>query len=160
ELPTFNVTVKPDRTAYLPTEPAHVTVTGAYLFGKPVPRGHVKIVRTKEPRWNPKTRKSESTDETVAEGQAKEDGTLTAAVSLKAEHEDLAESDKERFKDVHFAAYYTDATSHRTEQRRFDLRITREAIHVYVIRSDGGGSLPQPVYISTSYADGRPASAD
>jgi hypothetical protein len=160
ELPTFNVKVKPDRAAYLPTERAHITVTGAYLFGKPVPKGHVKLVRTNGPRWNPRTRKSESADETVAEGEAKEDGTFTAEVNLTADHEVLNERDWERFDDIHFAAYYSDSTSHRTEQRRFDLRITRDPIHVYLIRSDGGGSLPQPVYVSTSYADGRPASAD
>ena len=45
----------------------------------------------------------------------------------------------------------------RTEQRRFDVRITREPIHVYVIRSDDGGPLPITVYVATSYAEGRPA---
>ena len=86
------MTVKPDRTAYLTTEPAHVTVTSAYLFGKPVAKGHVKLVRTDPPRWNPQTRKSE-----------------------------LADGDSARFEDIHFEAYYTDTASHRTEQRRFDL---------------------------------------
>jgi hypothetical protein len=105
ELPNFNVTVKPDRTAYLPAESAQVTISGAYLFGKPVPKGQVKLVRSREPRWNPKTRKSESADEIVVEGEAKPDGTFVAGVSFDAEHEDLKRSHPERFRDIHFAAY-------------------------------------------------------
>ena len=159
DLPTFTVTAKPDRPAYLPSEPAQVTITGTYLFGKPVSKGRVKVVRSREPRWNAKVRKSESADEVVATGDAKEDGTFVAQINLKADHDDLQQSDTQRFDDVHFAAYYTDSASGRTEQRRFDVRITREPIHVYLIRTDGGGSLPSPVYVSTSYADGRPASA-
>ena len=42
ELPTFSVTAKPDQTAYLPGEKTTVTITGTYLFGKPVPKGKVK----------------------------------------------------------------------------------------------------------------------
>ncbi len=160
ELPAFRVIAKPDRTAYLPTQAARVTVTGEFLFGKPVPKGHVKIVRTKAPHWNPKTRKFERSGETVAEGEAKDDGTFAAEIDLDAEHEELRDREaRHRFEDIHFDAYYTDVASHRTEQRRFDLRVTREPIHVYVIDSESGGSLPSPTFVTTSYADGRPVSA-
>ncbi|HBY63910.1 MAG TPA: hypothetical protein DEH78_29135 [Solibacterales bacterium] len=159
DLPTFTVTAKPDRSAYVSSEPATVTITGTYLFGKPVSKGRVKIVRSRTARWNPKLRKTESADEVVAAGDAKEDGTFAAQLDLKADHDELKASDTQRFEDLHFAAYFTDTVSGRTEQHRFDVRITREPIHVYLIRTDGGGRLPSPVYVTTSYADGRPASA-
>jgi hypothetical protein len=159
ELPMFNVAAKPDRTAYLPNQSARVAITGTYLFGKPVPKGKVKVTRTTEARWNFKARKSETTDETVAEGEAGADGTFVAQINLKADHEDLKKSERQRFEDVHLAAYYTDPSSGRTEQRRFDMRITREPIHVYLMLTAGDGSAPAPVYVSTSHADGRPAAA-
>ncbi len=159
ELPTFTLTAKPDRPAYLPTEQPRITVTGKYLFGKPVPNGQVKIVRMSEPRWNPTKHKSESSEETVAEGNAGEDGVFVTQLDLKADYENLQASEYNRFGDLHFAAYYKDVTSGRTEQRRFDVRISREPIHIYFIRTNGGGSLPYAVYVSTSYADGQPASA-
>ncbi len=152
ELPSFNVAVKTDRTAYLRDQQAELTITGSYLFGKPVPKGRVKIVRTGEPRWNPKTRKSEPDDQTVAEGEAAADGIFVAQLDSKTWPQDILQYDRERFEDLHFAAYYTDPSSNRTEQRRFDIRITREPIHVYLIPSFNGD-----MYVSTSYADGRPA---
>lgn len=155
ELPNFSVTAKPDRTAYLPGQVPHVTITGMYLFGKPVPRGKVKLVRTKDSSWNRRTGRSDSEDETVAEGEAQTDGTFSASLDVKNEQDDLAEeSERERFRDLHYAAYYTDPSSRRTEQRRFDVRITRDPIHIYLI-SPGLGYI----FASTSYADGRPASA-
>lgn len=164
ELPVFRIDAKTDRTAYLPTEQPKVTITGTYLFGKPVPRGRVKIVRTSEPEWNDRKRRTESSDETVAEGNAGESGEYTVQLDLKADHQALEKSGEDRyrdiFKDIHFAAYYTDPASGRTEQRRFDIRITREPIHIYVIDTFGGGALPVLLYISTSYADGRPAITD
>ncbi len=159
ELPTFTVTAKPDRPVYLPSESAQVTLTGTYLFGKPVLKGRVKVVRSRKPQWNPRLRKSESAEEIIATGDAREDGTFVAQINLKADHDNLQQNQTQRFEDIHFAAYYTDSASGRTEQRRFDLRITREPIHVYLIRTDGGGSLPSPAYVLTSYADGRPAPA-
>jgi uncharacterized protein YfaS (alpha-2-macroglobulin family) len=157
ELPTFTVLAKPDRAAYLPDQPSRVTITANYLFGKPVPKGKVKIVRDREPQWNPKTRKSEPSDETVSQGEADANGTFIADLDLKADQQELRESESQRFQDIHFAAYYTDPGSGRTEQRRFDVRITREPIHIYLIHTNSGAS--SPVYVSTSYADGKPASA-
>ena len=112
------------------------------FFGKPVPKGTVKIVRNQDPLWNPKTHKSESSDKTVAEGEADASGAFVAALDLSADQKDLAESDSQRFRDIHFAAYYTDSGERRTEQRRFDVRITREPIHVYLITGNSGASSP------------------
>jgi hypothetical protein len=162
ELPEFAVTAKPDRTAYLPGQQPSITIAGAYLFGKPVPKGKVKVTRFGEPgfnpnRFNPKTQRSETLDETVAEGQAGEDGVFLVHLDLSTDQKNLSET--ERFQDLHFAAYYTDPLSKRTEQRRFDIRITREPIHIYVIQSDDAGPLPAFVYVNTDYPDGKPAAA-
>jgi hypothetical protein len=154
ELPAFSVTARPDRTAYLAGQPAKVTITGALLFGKPVPKGHVKVTRDARSSFGRRSRKPDP-EEIAAEGTADDNGSFVATLDLEAEREDLASSNYDRFKDLHFIAYYTDPTSRRTEQRRFDVRITRDTIHVYLIDSQRGW-----VYVSTSYADGTPASVD
>ena len=158
ELPTFRVEAKPDQTAYLPGQSAKVTINGNFLFGKPVPNGMVKVTRADGGRWNAKTRKYEGADD-VLQGEAGADGIFTATLDLAPDHKELSQSDSERFRDIHFAAYYTDPASGRTEQRRFDIRITREPVHVYLIPGNGGRGFPAPVYVSTDYADGRPAAA-
>lgn len=157
ELPTFSVTAQPDRTAYLPGQSANVSITGTYLFGKPVPNGRVKLVRSLSSTWNPATRKYDSKDEVIAEGEAQPNGVFTATVDLSDEHEQLKGNQHQRLRDLDYIAYFTDPSSRRTEQRRFTLRLSREPIHVYVIPSHPTDNLPTPVYISTSYADGRPA---
>lgn len=157
ELPKFQVTVKPDRTAYLPGQTPSVTVTGKYLFGKPVPRGLVKVVRTSGDRWRQVPDQPDREETPLAEGNAGEDGIFTARLDLKAELDRLQTEPETRFQDLSFAAYYTDPGSHRTEQRRFDIRLTREPIHIYIYEGSDGGPLPRRVYIATSYADGRPA---
>ncbi len=157
ELPEFTVNAKRDRDAYLPGQQPVIAVSGAYLFGKPVRKGKVKVTRFGEPRFDPKTLRFQKVDETAAEGEAGEDGIFLAHLDLSADQKDLNET--ERFQDLHFAAYYTDPLSKRTEQRRFDVRITRQPIHVYVISGGYGGPLPLPLYVSTCYADGKPAPA-
>lgn len=140
ELPTFNVSVKPGKSAYLPGETASVEIRGAYFFGKPVSGGNVRLERD---------------DQTVASGQADAMGAYSASIDLSEDFAGLGE--QQRFDDLHYAAYFTDPGSGRTEQRKFDIRITREPIHVYVVFPPREGPLPEPVYVSTFYADGRPA---
>ncbi len=74
-------------------------------------------------------------------------------------HENLKDDNWKRFEDLHFAAYFTDASTNRTEQKRFDVRISKEAIHIYFIRyfEDVNPKLPFQFYVSTFYADGTPA---
>ncbi|HEX9961106.1 MAG TPA: alpha-2-macroglobulin family protein, partial [Pyrinomonadaceae bacterium] len=54
------------------------------------------------------------------------------------------------------------STTNRTELKRFDLRVTKEAIHIYFIRHDSeiNPKLPHQFYVSTFYADGAPARCD
>ena len=142
ELPTFNVVAKPDRTAYLPDQPVEVKVSGTFLFGKPVPKGHVKIIREDE-------------DGPAAEGDAGADGIFIAKLDLKEDKEDLQKNEFKHFRDIHFSAYLTDPLSGRTEQRRFDVRLTRKPIHVHFLNASQDFG-----FVSTSYADGKPAQAN
>ena len=52
DLPTFAVNVKPDRAFYLAGQNATIEVKADYLFGKPVTKGHVRVVRETERRWD------------------------------------------------------------------------------------------------------------
>jgi len=59
---------------------------------------------------------------------------------------------------VSVAAYVTDLSTGRTEQRRFDLRVTKNPIHVYVSSEPRRNPKMRPTFfVSTFYADGRPA---
>lgn len=164
DLPTFAVSVAPDRKFYLPGENAEVVVSGDYLFGKPVPRGRVRIAREAEREWDFEKQKWHVEEEETYEGEADAEGRFTARIDLEDAHRKLAEQtgDNTRFLDVTYAAYYTDPLTNRTEQRRFDLRVTREPIHVYVMRSNfyfQPVGLPLEFYVSAFYADGTPARA-
>ncbi|MDQ3586234.1 MAG: MG2 domain-containing protein, partial [Acidobacteriota bacterium] len=163
ELPNFVVNAKPDRVFYLPGQSAAVEVRADYLFGQPVTRGRVRVVREKERTWNYREQKWDIDEGEQHEGETDKNGRFTARLDFKEEFDDLLDDgDGEyapRFRDLSYAAYFTDPTTNRTEQRRFDVRLTKEAIHIYVITGDGRQSskLPLQFYVSTSYADGTPA---
>jgi hypothetical protein len=162
DLPNFSVEAKPDRPFYLAGEQPTVEVGADYLFGQPVKRGRVRVVRQTERRWNYKEQKYELEEHPAVEGQADERGRFPARLDLAGEHKELADSDYERFRDLSFVAYVTDPTTNRTEQRRFSLRLSREPIHVYVNegRFRQAKGLPLAFYLSTFYADGAPAECD
>jgi A-macroglobulin TED domain/Alpha-2-macroglobulin family/Carboxypeptidase regulatory-like domain/MG2 domain/A-macroglobulin receptor binding domain/Macroglobulin domain MG3/Alpha-2-macroglobulin bait region domain len=160
DLPNFTVKVRPDRSYYLPGQNAELKVTADYLFGQPVAHGHVRVVRETEREWNYKEQKWDIEEGEKYEGETDQNGVFVAHADLSKESSDLDDDDYRRFKDVTYAAYFTDPTTNRTEQRRFDLRVTKEPIHVYIISSDGyrhSARLPLRFYVSTFYADGTPA---
>ncbi len=161
ELPNFTVIVKPDRSFYLRNQNADVEVRGDYLFGQPVTRGHVRVVHETEREWNYREQKWDINEEEKYEGELDAAGRFVARVDLKAEHDELSDRDYARIRDVSFAAYITDLTTNRTEQRRFDLRVSKEPIHVYLIEDDMRvPGMPLYFYVSTFYADGNPAECD
>jgi hypothetical protein len=162
ELPTFTVIVKPDRAYYLPDQNASVEIQAEYLFGEPVTRGHIRLIQESERTWNYREQKYDTKEGLTFEGDTDEQGRYTAQVDLTKEHDRLAADDYERYHDLTFAAYYTDASTKRTEQRRFDLRLTKNPIHVYVISADTPHSDGSPFvfYVSTDYADGRPVACE
>lgn len=159
DLPNFTVTVQPDRKYYLPGQNAEIRVRADYLFGQPVRRGHVRVVRETEREWNYREQKYDVEEGETQEGETDADGLFVAHFNLAEAHEDLGDNDNDYFRDRTYAAYFTDPTTNRTEQRRFDLRVTKQPIHVYVLLGhDNNRTLPLEFYISTCYADGSPAS--
>jgi hypothetical protein len=162
DLPNFAVAVKPDRSCYLPQQNAEVEVRADYLFGQPVKRGHVRVVREEQRHWNFREQKWETEDGDKYEGETDDAGRFVAHIDLKKDHQELADEDYSRFTDLHYAAYFTDPTTNRTEQRRFDLRVTKDAIHIYVAEGHHrqARGFPFEFYIATSYADGTPASCE
>lgn len=161
DLPNFSVTAKPDRPFYLATETPSVEVRADYLFGQPVRRGRVRVVRQTDRNWNYRQQKYETEETPAVEGELN-DGLYLARLDLKKERDELAESGYQRFRDLDFVAYVTDPTTNRTEQRRFQLRLTKDPLHVYV--SEGryrqAKGLPLAFYVATFYADGTPAECD
>jgi uncharacterized protein YfaS (alpha-2-macroglobulin family) len=164
DLPQFAVVAKPDKTFYLPNQTnAEITVSADYLFGKPVTNGKVRLVEESERSWNWQAQKYDITEKQAFEGVTDGEGKYVAKVDLSAEFADLQESSWQRFDDIHFSAYFTDLTTNRTEQRRFDVRISKEPIHIYFIRKYNGElsqKLPVTAYVSTFYADGTPVVCD
>ncbi|HEY0762671.1 MAG TPA: MG2 domain-containing protein [Pyrinomonadaceae bacterium] len=157
DLPNFSVTVQPDREYYLPGQNAEVRVRADYLFGQPVKRGHVRVVRESDREWNYREQKWDVEEGEKQEGETDANGLFIARFDLSDKHGDLIDYDYSRYRDITYAAYFTDPTTNRTEQRRFDLRLTKEPIHVYLIsNNDRNRSLPLRFYVSTSYADGTP----
>lgn len=162
DLPNFAVQVKADRAYYLPGQQAAITVSADYLFGQPVKRGRVRVVRETERAWNYREQKWDISEADKYEGETDDAGRFIAHIDLAETHDKLKDEDYRRFRDLTYAAYFTDLTTGRTEQRRLDLRVTREAIHIYVIGADAAQAegLPLQFYVSTSYADGTPASCE
>ena len=161
DLPNFTVNTSSDRSFYLPGQQAEVSISGVYLFGQPVKHGRVRVVRELERNWNYKEQKYETKESQEYRGEADADGVFKTNINLDKDLAELTDSDYQRYEDLKFAAYFTDATTNRTEQRRFDLRITKSPIHIYVV-TDGyeyaqSLRLPLNFYVSASYADGKPA---
>ena len=159
ELPAFKVSVKLDRAFYLPGQRPVAVVHGDYLFGQPVSAGHVRVVREVERNWNYRQQKWEIRAGQSEEGETDSTGHFTARLDLDSAYQQFAGDPSERYLDLHYAAYFTDRSTGRTEQRRFDVRATREPIHIYLIaRYQHSFTAPEPRYVSTSYADGTPVS--
>ncbi|HEX8173517.1 MAG TPA: MG2 domain-containing protein [Pyrinomonadaceae bacterium] len=162
DLPNFSVNAKADRAYYLPGQNAEVEVRADYLFGERVKRGRVRVVRESGRHWNFTEQKWETEEGETIEGELDSSGRFVASINLKEKHESLATESYSRFDDLTYAAYVTDATTNRTEQRRFALRLTKEPIHVYVTegRYRQSRGMPLAFYVSASYADGTPAQCD
>lgn len=163
DLPNFVVTAKASKPYYLPDDKeAEVEVKADYLFGKPVTKAKVRIVEETSREWNFKEQKYDIEEGEVREGELDSEGKFRAKFSLDETMEDLKDNDWRKYRDVRYAAYLTDLTTNKTEQRRFDVRLSREPIHVYFLeaRDDYHPDLPMTIYVSTFYADGSPAECD
>jgi hypothetical protein len=125
DLPAFTVKVSSDRPYYLPGQDATLEISGDYLFGKHVEHGKVRVTE----EWN----KSGP----LAEGELDASGRFVAQINLKQKIAYL-QSEQERmlqevrFNDSSVAVFLTDASTGRTEQRRFTLRFSLQPIHFYI----------------------------
>src|ERR1051325_8501171 len=115
DLPNFAVKVEPDRGYYLPGQNAVVRVRADYLFGQPVTRGHVRVVRETQREWNYREQKWDIVEGDKYEGQTDASGAFVANVNLKEDRDELKDSDYQQFQDVTYSAYFTDPTTNRTE---------------------------------------------
>jgi len=160
ELPTFTVSVDPDHTYYLSGTNAVVDVHANYLFDKPVQHGKVRILQQENRHWNYATQKWEVDESAPVEGELGSDGHFKGTINLADEFKSFKEGDSDRFEDLTLAAYLTDSSTGRTEQRRFKIRITAQPIHLYVLESaTAHRNQPSTFYVTSSYADGTPVSA-
>ncbi len=163
DLPNFVVNAKVQKPYYLPEDKeAEIEIRADYLFGKPVTKGKVRVVQENSREWNYKEQKYDVDEGEVREGELDTDGKFIAKFDLADSHEDLEDDDWRKHEDIRFAAYLTDQTTNKTEQRRFDVRVSREPIHVYFvgIGYNNNPSLPITGYVTTFYADGSPAKCD
>src|SRR5260370_13172609 len=154
ELPTFTVNVVANQPVYLPGQNADLTVSANYMFVKPVLRSHIRIVSETRRERNYRDQKWETEQRQSQEPNLNAQNEFHATLNLSKDHADLRDTDWKRFEDLRYAAYVTDASSKRTQERYFDVRISRDAIHLYVLNI--GGALPiglRPVlYLSSSLA--------
>lgn len=162
ELPTFTVKAEPDRKYYLPGQDAKIAITADYLFGKPVRNATVRLVRQQERHWNFKEQKWETDESDPVEGSFDKQGRFEAKVDLGDEFARFDPKDQSHYEDLTLAAYVTDLSTERTEQRRFRIRLSQQPVQLYVI---GGGlwspaNEPATLYVTSSYADGQPASVN
>lgn len=159
ELPNFTANADSDRKYYLPGEDAEVTISADYLFGKPLQEGKVRLVQEQNRHWDFASQQWTSDELDAIEGKLDKDGKFKTKVDLSSYFKDFARADYARFEDISFAAYVTDRSTSRTEQRRFHLRLSEKPIQLYLVGSTSSfGSEPETFYVTSSYADGSPAS--
>ena len=160
ELPTFTVKADPDRKYYLPGDDATITISADYLFGKPVQNASVRLVNQQNRHWDFKEQKWVTEESNPIEGTFDKQGKFEAKVDLQDEFKDFNPEDYSRYEDLTFAAYVTDLSTKQTEHRRFRIRLTERPIQLYVTSGDSW-SAPNKhpsLYMTSSYADGTPAS--
>ncbi|HEY7546306.1 MAG TPA: MG2 domain-containing protein, partial [Blastocatellia bacterium] len=162
DLPNFTVAAKADRPYYLPGQNAEIEVRADYIFGEPVKSGRVRVVRESGREWNYREQKWEVEEGDHYEGELDQSGRFIARINLEEDHSNLAERDYGRMRDLRYAAYVTDLTTGKTERRLFDIRVSRDPLHVYLVKGNHrqARGFPMEFYVSTFYADGSPAQCE
>ena len=160
ELPTFTVKADPDRKYYLPGQDATITISADYLFGKPVQNAEVRLVWQQDRHWDFKQQKWLTEESNAIEGTFDKEGRFEAKLDLQGEFKDFNPEDYSHYEDLILAAYVTDLSTRRTEQRRFRIRLSEQPIQLYIVSGDSWSTAEQQpsLYVTSSYADGTPAS--
>src|SRR5580704_7722517 len=156
DLPSFTVAAQPDRSYYLPGQNASIAISAKYLFGKELTRGVVKLVREEQGHWDSAQHKWVVDEADRQSGELDHSGRATFTLDFTQLHGELAEETYRRFKDLNYAAYVTDPSTGKTEQRRFQVRLSHQPIHVYVSGMNLSGDRAS-FYVSTYHPDGTPA---
>jgi A-macroglobulin TED domain/Alpha-2-macroglobulin family/Carboxypeptidase regulatory-like domain/MG2 domain/A-macroglobulin receptor binding domain len=156
DLPTFTIAAQPDRSYYLPGQNASVAISARYLFGKELTHGAVKLVREEQGHWDFAQHKWVVDEADVQAGELDDSGRATFTLELTKLQGELAEQTYRRFMDINYAAYVTDPSTGKTEQRRLQVRLSHQPIHVYVSGMNLSGDRAS-FYVSTYYPDGTPA---
>jgi hypothetical protein len=156
DLPNFTVAAQPDRSYYLPGQNASIAISAKYLFGKELTHGVVKLVREEQGHWDSAQHKWVVDEADRQSGELDHSGRATFTLDFTQLHGELAEETYRRFKDPNYAAYVTDPSTGKTEQRCFQVRLSHQPIHVYVSGMNLSGDRAF-FYVSTYYPDGTPA---
>jgi hypothetical protein len=156
DLPNFTVAAQPDRPYYLPGQNASVAISAKYLFGKELTHGMVKLVREGQGHWDSAQHKWVVDEADGQSGELDHSGRAAFTLDFAKLHGELAEQTYRRFMDLNYAAYVTDPTTGKTEQRRFQVRLSHQPIHVYLSGTSLSGDRAS-FYVSTYYPDGTPA---
>lgn len=155
DLPEFNVTATMDRGFYLVGQAPVVKIHAGYLFGKPVAAGTIGLYRLDGESWNTRRNHSEEKTEPVAKGTLDANGDVIFTLDVKSDFEDLTGNTYERYTDLSWRAIVTDASTGRSEPRKFTVRLSRDPVHIY-LSEPLGDEREGDVIVSTSYADGTP----
>ena len=156
DLPEFAVSAALDRGFYLEGQTPTVHLHAGYLFGKPVAAGTVRVVRAETSRWNPAAKKTVVLEKTEQTATLDENGDAEVKLDEADEFADFKSEDSDRYRDVQYRTYVTDASTGRAEPRSFTVRLTRYPVHIYLNRM-GGNDREGDYIVSTAYADGEPA---
>ena len=156
ELPEFAVSAALDRGYYLDGQTPVVRIHAGYLFGEPVAAGAVRIVRADPNQWYRAASNANRPEKVEQTATLDEHGNAELKLKLQDEFNDFKDKEYQRYRDIEFRAYVTDASSGRSEPRNFKVRLTRYPVHIYLNRM-GGNDREGDYIVSTSYADGEPA---
>jgi hypothetical protein len=156
ELPEFAVSAAMDKGYYLEGEVPAVYLHAAYLFGKPVAAGEVRIVPANREEWSPRTLRMDKVEAAEQTASLDSAGDAEVRLDLKRAFDDFRHEDNRRYLDVAYRAIVTDTSTGRSEPRNFTVRLTHEPVHIY-LRALGSSDRGGDYLVVTSYADGAPA---
>src|ERR1019366_10816637 len=101
-----------DRGFYLDGQTPVVRLHVGYLFGRPVSAGAVRIVRAEKYQWN-RTAKKADPEKAEQTATLDEHGDAELKLNVQNDFSDFKTTDYERYRDIEYRAYVTDASTGR-----------------------------------------------
>ena len=77
-------------------------------------------------------------------------------LNIAEDFTDFKDTEYQRYRDIEYRAYVTDATTGRSEPRNFTVRLSHYAVHIYLNKM-GGNDREGDYIVNAAYADGAPA---